>query len=184
MEEHLNSHSQFRAKDAVGVFTNQHDLDEAIAELEASHFPRHNISVVGDKSKLVNRFGSDAVEPEVLDNNPMVPKDAPLRIEEKNIGAGVIVSVPGYIVACIAGIIVYPASTIVLVAAMITGGIIGAGLGFLALTMIKAKRDARIQRQIDKGGLTLWVKTLRPEEEKAAQTIMMNHGAKNVHLNG
>lgn len=84
-------------KEAVGVFSNQRDMDEAIADLEAAMFPRHDISVIGSKAKMEERFGSETVSPELLEDNPQAPKDASIRPEEKTIASTVIIGVPAFL---------------------------------------------------------------------------------------
>jgi len=47
---------------------------------------------------------------------------------------------------------------------------------------IKTYLDNRVHEQIKEGGLVLWVKTFKPEQEKQAKEIMKDHGAQDVHF--
>ena len=170
------------SKEAVGVFKNKQDMDEAIADLEAAMFPRHDISVIGSKARMEKRFGSEAVSPELIEDNPRTPKDASVRPEERTIASTVIVGVPAYFMGCLAAVLVNPAPAMTLITAVTVGSIFGAAVGGCALYGVKAYLDSRLQEQIKEGGLVLWVKTFKPEQEKKAKTIMKTHGAQNVHF--
>ena len=171
-----------RQSEAVGIFSSQQDIDAAIADLEAAMFPRHDISVIGSKAKMQDRFGSEALSPELLEDNPRAPKDASIRPEEKTIASTVIVGVPAYFAGCIAGVLVNPASAVVLIAAVTLGSVVGAAIGGSLLYGIKVYLDNRVQKQLDEGGLVLWVKTLKPGQERKAKAIMKEHGARDVHF--
>jgi hypothetical protein len=169
-------------KEAVGVFNNKQDLDKAIADLEAAMFPRHDISVIGSKAKMEERFGSESVPPELLEDNPRAPKEASIRPEEKTIASAVLIGVPAYIAGCLAGVLVNPASPVVLISAVTFGSVVGAAIGGCFWYGIKVYMDNRVQEQLDKGGLVLWVKTSEPEQEEKAKVIMKDHGARDVHF--
>ncbi len=169
-------------KEAVGIFQNQQDMDEAIADLEAAMFPRHNISVIGSKARMEERFGSETLSPELLEDNPRAPKDASIRPEEKTIASTVIVGVPAFFGGCAAALMVNPATSLVLVTAVVFGSVVGAAIGGSVLFGIKTYLDNRVQEQIKEGGLVLWVKTFKPEQERQAKAIMKDHGAQDVHF--
>ena len=170
-------------KEAVGVFQTREELDEAIAELEASAFARHDINVLGSKSKLERRFGTAELPPRLLRNNPDVPKDAAIHPEERAIASGAIVGVPAYLAGCAAGVLVNPASNLLLIGAVSLGSAVGAVIGGCILYGVKAYMDLRTQKQIGQGGLILWVKTFKPEQETKAKKILETHGAQNIHFN-
>lgn len=169
-------------KEAVGIFNNQKNMDEAIADLEEAMFPRHDISVIGSKGRMEERFGSEAVSPELLEDNPRTPKDASIRPEEKTIASAVIVGVPAYFFGCLSALMVNPAPATVLLTAVTLGSVFGAAIGACVLYGVRVYLENRVQQQIDEGGLVLWVKTFKPEQEKKVKTIMKMHGAQDVHF--
>ena len=169
-------------REAVGVFDNIEQLDKAIAELETTAFPRQDISVLGNKNKVEEKFGSDTVKPEWVEDNPATPRGISIRPEEKTIGATVLIGVPAYFGGCIGALIVNPATNLILLGAVALGSLIGAGIGYAAFLGLKQRHNRAIKRQIDKGGLLLWVRTPGPHREVKAKDILRRYGAKHVHI--
>lgn len=171
-----------RTREAVGIFDNQAKLDSAVAELELSEFAHHDISVLGDQDTLEERFGSDTVKPERLEDNPEAPRGTYVHPEEKTIGASVVVGIPAYIAGCIAALMVNPATHFALLGAVTTGSLFGALLGGAVVYFMKQRMQSRATRQIKKGGLLLWVRTPNSTKEKRALDILRRHGGRHVHV--
>lgn len=171
-----------RTREAVGIFDNQSKLDAAVAELELSEFAHHDISVLGDQETLEERFGSQAVNPERLEDNPEAPRGTYVHPEEKTIGASVIIGVPAYIFGCIAALFVNPASNFALLGAVTTGSLFGALLGGIVVYFLTQRLQNRTRRQIKKGGLLLWVHTPNHTKERRAMDILRRHGGRHVHV--
>ena len=74
-------------REAVGVFDDPEKLNAAIAELEFTAFPRQDISVLGGSGNVEKQFGTPAVNPLLVEDNPDAPRVAPIRPEEKALGA-------------------------------------------------------------------------------------------------
>jgi len=174
--------AQEKTREAVAIFHDTDKLDAAVDELETSEFARHDISVLGNKEKVEERFGKDAVKPEWLEDNPNAPRGISIRPEERTIAASVMVGVPAYIGGCAGALAVNPASNIMLLGAVAVGSIIGALVGGAGVYAINNKITKRINRQISKGGLLLWVQTPDPEKEKTALDILRKQGGQHVHI--
>jgi hypothetical protein len=177
-----NYHAPTHVHEAVGVFTDLSKLDAAISELEHTAFPRHDISVLGNKKEIQERLQDGSIRLEWLEDYPEAPRDISVRPEEKTIGTTVLIGICGYIGGCIAAISVGTASTVYLLAAIAAGSILGIGIGMFAALAIWQQAQKKIQNQIDKGGLLLWVRTPEPEREELAQDIMRRHDGKHVHI--
>ena len=168
--------------EAVAVFDAPEKLDRAIRELEGSDFPRQSISVLANSEQVRERFGADAVDPEWLEDNDNTPRDISIRPEEKTIGASFLIGVPAYIFGCAAAIAYNPAPAPVLLAAITGGSIIGALIGVVLVYFIGLKMKKRIRKQIDKGGLLLWVTTPTAEKEKKALDILKKNNGLHTHI--
>lgn len=163
--------------EAVAVFDEPEKIDNAIRALEGSDFPRQDISVLANREKILERFGAEAVNPEWLEDSEFAPRNVPIRPEEKVIGASFLIGVPAYIVGCAAALSVNPAPTSTLLAAITGGSVVGALIGGALVYVIGKKMQARIRKQIDKGGLLLWVTTpTKDKEDKALEILKKNKG--------
>lgn len=180
MAQRMNT--QQTTREAVGVFNTLEDLDAAVAELEVTAFPRHDISVLGTQEDIKEKFGHRAVRAEWLEDNPEAPRMISVRPEEKAIGAGVVIGVCAYIAGCIAAVAGRELSGFMLVGAITASSFTGAVVGILLALVISHILQRRREMQLKKGGLLLWVRTPGPKREEIAQNIMSKHGARHVHL--
>ena len=172
------------AREAIGIFDDQEKLDAAIQELEATHFPRRDISVLGSAEEIEKRFGSEAVDPDLLKDSPRTLRSISIRPEEKTIGATAFIGLLGYVGGCIAALIVNPATSLILLSAIALGSLIGAGIGGFIIKMIRSNMHEHIQKQIKKGGVLVWVRTPEPRKEKNAKDILTRNGAKHIYMHG
>ncbi|PZQ44251.1 MAG: hypothetical protein DI551_10500 [Micavibrio aeruginosavorus] len=169
-------------REAVGLFQNSQDLQDAIRDLEGTAFPRQDISVMGSRSELEHIFGAREVDPRMAMDHAGTPRQAPTRPEEKTIGAAAAVGVGTYAgamgLALASGAVAFPA----IIGAAVIGGLGGGTLGAV-LTKIMGDRATRnIQKQIEKGGLLLWVRTPDEDRELLAKLILRKRGASEVHV--
>ncbi len=175
-------HEQERVREAVGLFDNINSLQEAVRALENTSFPRQDISVLGNRKDLEDKFGEPAVSPAMVEDNAETPRESPVRPEEQTIGAGVMVGVPAYVGAVAAAIAAGPISIPATLAAVTLGGTGGALMGGLLAKLMGDHYTHEVDAQIQKGGLLLWVRTPDQERESLACDIMQAHGAKNVRV--
>lgn len=173
---------QIFENEIVAIFDNLEGLDNAIDELKSKKFPRHNISILGTHKDMIAVFGDDAVLPEYAEDNPETPKAVSIKPEERTIGGALLVGVPAYIGGCFALFLASSAPIPVLLAAIAVGSIFGAILGGMALLVVYDKFRKKLEKQIDRGGLPLWVKTFEAEREKIATQILSKHGGHDVHI--
>ncbi len=173
---------QATIREAVGVFDDRKLLYAAIAELENTAFPRQDISVLGGPHNVEKEFGAPAVNPLLVEDNPDAPRVAPIRPEEKALGAAVLVGGAAYFGGCAAAIMSASSSDWQLLTAITIGSAIGAIAGTSVAFAIGALMDRRIKNQIKKGGLVLWVRTPGPNRERLAREILRKYGGRDVHI--
>ena len=176
-DENIPGEETFR--EVVGLFSTMESLQEAVRELEGSAFPRDAISVLGSRSEIEKIFGTTAIDTLDAEDDPRVPRQAPPRPEEKNIGAGALVGGAAYVGAVTAALVTMPASIPLTLAAVALGGGSGAALGAGLVSVLGHKLDDLAAEQIEKGGLLLWVRTPDEEREIIAFDIMKKYGAQN-----
>ncbi len=170
------------SREAMGVFSNPDQMQEAIRELESTAFPRDSISILGHRHTLEDRFGHGIADSDFVEDDPNAPREAPVRPEEQVIGASALVCCAAYIGVVSAGLAIGAASLPVTFMAIALGGGSGAALGGLLLSRIKYKYEQHIQEQLSDGGLLLWVRTPDAEREELACEILARHGAAHVRV--
>lgn len=170
-------------REVVGTFNSDKELQSAIDALGLEHFSRQEVSVIGSQIALKKQFNTTTVAPKKLSDNPDTPRGTNITPEEKGVGTGVAIS--SGIIAGVVGALcfieeieVFSAS----VPAAFIGGIIGALCGYLLARLIGGFFAARLQKQISRGGLLLWVRVSNQEQELIACKILKQHGGKKVHI--
>jgi hypothetical protein len=171
-----------KVREAVAVFHDLEQLNSAVDALESSQFARHEISVLGDREKVEEKFGEKAVNPAWVQDSPRTPRSVSIRPEEKMIGAAALIGIPAYFGGSIAAVLANPADNIILLSSVALGSVAGAAIGGALALLIRYQWRKQIEKQIDKGGLLLWVQTLGPRREKLALGILRNYGGRNAHI--
>jgi hypothetical protein len=179
---YTEDYMQEAIREAVGLFDNISSLQDAVRALENTAFPRQDISVLGNRKDIEEKFGSKAVSPAVAEDNPEAPRQSPVRTEEQVIGAGALVGSAAYIGAVAAAIAAGAVSVPATIAAVALGGGSGALAGGILAKVMGDHYTQEIKEQVDKGGLLLWVRTPDEEREHIACDIMQAHGAKHVKV--
>lgn len=169
-------------KEAVGLFETMDQLQLAVKELERTDFPRDSISVLGHHDEMSKNFPHFDLSVEAYEDDPNVARQAPVRSEEKTIGATVLVGGAAYLgamaAALSAGAVTFPA----IIAAAAIGGTGGAAIGGVLAKVFGDRYDHSIQEQIEKGGLLLWVRTPDEAKEQEAMRILNSFNARHVHI--
>lgn len=168
-------------REAVGIFNDNEKLQEAINELCTAHFERYDISVLGNEAAIKEKF-KQYRNPHELVDNPQTPRSINIAPEEMGvaqgavIGGGILVGVVAALTA--AGGVALPSTIPATVIGITAGSVIGSALAKLVGdTYLES-----LQKQIDKGGLIIWVRTTDENREKVACGILKNHGAEDVHI--
>lgn len=164
----------------IGVFQDQHELEEAIHELE-TEIPRQSFSVLESGARLKEVTGHRRVDPKMAAQVEGIPKRPPIYPEEKTIGMSAIVSCSIYI-AVLGGILsaLSTADISSIVSSAVIGGILGAALGLTIVAFIKNRIDSDTNRQIKAGGLPLWISIPSVGLERKARQILRKHGATDI----
>ncbi len=178
----MDTHLESQVREAVGVFHNMDDLQDAVRDLEGTAFPRQDISVMGDRKDIEDIFGSATMPPELMEDDPNTPRQSPVRPEEKTIGASALVGGTAYVGAVAAAIAAGAASIPAVIAAAALGGMGGAAAGGTAWQMIRHYLGHAEEEQFEKGGMLLWVRTPDKDREEIACGIMRSHGADHVRV--
>lgn len=160
-------------REAVGIFTDEKALAEAIAELESTAFPRHDISVLPAGQPLSARRAED---------DPNAPRTILIRPEERTIASGVIIGGGAYAGAMTSALLSTGAGFAAYLFMIFFGMLAGASLGGLIVYALATRFRQTWDVTLNSGGTVLWVRTPGEKEENLACQIMRRHGAQDVHI--
>jgi hypothetical protein len=171
-------------REAVGVFDDPRELQDALDDFEQNGFMRQELSILapegGAGQELVKRYShvSEAAD------DPKAPRTVPLPEEIIGELEGSVIGIPLYISA-IAGTCIVAGSGGTLLATLAAAAAAGAGgaaIGTLLANYIAKHHADRLQDHLERGGLLLWAAIRDEEQEKRARRIFSRHGAHDVHV--
>jgi hypothetical protein len=161
-------------REVVAAFDDAEALERAVFELETQGFDRAACSVLTTEKTLEGALGHRYQQVREVEDDPAVPRETFFsrisRLEAEAFPAPVLASLGWLTLAGVGGAI--PA-----VVAAGVGALIGVALGGL----IHHHHAARIQEQLARGGIVLWVGIRDAATEEKATRILREQGAHDVH---
>jgi hypothetical protein len=171
-------------REAVGVFDSANDLQSTIEELLSSGFRRADLNLLAGDDAVHEKLSGGFVEFPAVANDPDLSRTAYLSREAIGDAQGGIV-----------GGLVYAKAAVGIGALVIAGGLIlaatvaatsvGEAGGIIGRLFAKWLGDTHaqyLQRQLDRGGLLLWVRTRDANAEDRAVNIMKRHASPGFHV--
>jgi hypothetical protein len=171
-------------REAVGIFDGATDLQNAIDELLSSGFNRAELSLLASEHIVEEKLGRHYEKITHLDDAPGVPRAAYVSTEAIGDAKGGLIGGLGYVGAvAAAGAIVASGGTLAaaLGAAALAGGA-GGLIGSVLAKLVGDRHARQLQEHIERGGLLLWVRTWKSEDEARATEILTRHSGRQVHV--
>lgn len=171
-------------REAVGIFHDVIQLEEAVGELQSSGFDRAQISLLAGEEAVIEKLGAVYEKTQDAEDDPAAPRTAFVSkgsiAETKTLATGLLVYV-GAIAAT--GAVVASGGTLgPIIAAAAAGGGASGAIGFALTRLLGDKKAKDMQEQLDHGGVVVWVQAPSPTEESKACEILRKHGAADVHV--
>lgn len=171
-------------REAVGVFMTVDDLDQTVEDLRGQGFDTADISVLASDETVERKLGHRLADTRTAEDDPMVPRRPWSAPQARTEGTGALVGVLGYLGAVGAGVLTLAtggtAAAAAIIGVLAGGGAAVAGVR-LANAIGKPLADS-LQRQIDHGGILLWVRVCDDARATLAKQILTHHGASDVHV--
>ncbi len=171
-------------REAVGVFDDAPSLEAAIDELQSSGFGRAEISLLADDATIFAKLGHLYDRVQEFEDDPDVPRTAYVSKESLGDAEGGIIGALTYLPAITAaGVVVAAGGPMgaAFIAAALYGGA-GALVGTVLALLLGETYANRLEHQIDKGGLILWVRTWDQAHADRAMRILRDNGGHDVHV--
>ena len=171
-------------REAVGVFNNAENFQDAIDELLSSGFHRAELSLLASEHAVQEKLGHRYKRVNELSDDPRVPRMAYISTEAIGGAEGGLIGALVYVGAtAAAGAIVVSGGTLAgVITAMALAGGAGGLIGTLLARWVGDKHADYLQEQMDHGGLLLWVRTRDAAKEEHATEILRKHSARDVHV--
>ena len=170
--------------EAIALFETQDDFQDAVDDLLTHGFDHSDISLLAGEQKVRQKLHHGYGEVRQMEDDPAAPLTDYVLIETIGDAEGALIGVPLY-VGAVVGVGIAAASGATLVAAVMwaaAAGGAGALVGWIMARRLDRRHAQYIKRQIDAGGIPLWVRIRSPEHESRAAEILSRHAGKDVHV--
>lgn len=171
-------------REAVGVFHDLPSFRDAVDDLLNAGFDRSDLSLLASTEAVEDKLGHAYRKIQELEDDPSVPRAAYVGDHSLAEGRTGVIGGLAYIGAML-GVGAVVASGGTLAAAIAAAALAGGGggvLGGLAARYLGRKQAENLQKQLERGGLLLWVRVRDDEREKQAVEILERYRAENVHV--
>jgi hypothetical protein len=176
--------AEHEVREAVGVLQDARSLQAAVDELLVNGFDRSFLSLMATAATVEQELGHRYRRVEEMADDPNAPHVAFVGVDSPVTGQGAAASALAYVGACVAaGVVVGSGGAMALaIAAAVGAGAGGGMIGALLGRFVEGYHARRLQEQLERGGLLLWVRTPDPRSEELACAILERNGATQVHL--
>ena len=173
-------------REVVGVFGDVNALECAAQDLMSAGFDRNLLSLLATDAAVKAHYKGRMVRVEQLEDDPTAPRIAYVDRDTLGVGQGALVGGLFYLGAAVAtgAVLVSGGALLPALGAAIAGGVGGGALGGVLAARLGAETGAKIDQEVHRGGLILWVRTNSDDEDARAIKIMTDCGGTHVHAHG
>ncbi len=177
----MSTQPKTNAIEAVAVFHEVADLDNAVEALGKAGFDKDDVSLLASESAVEEKLGQRYERVEDLEDDPKAPRVAYRTLTDFAENERTIANSLTYLPAMLA------AGTVVASAGVVAAAVTGAAVGGAVLSTVLARwldktHADHLQEQLEHGGLLLWVNTPTEEKQESALRILKAHAASDVHI--
>ena len=169
-----------RVREVVAVMEDVPALEMAVEELRTAGFESEAISLLASGSAVEAKLGHRYERVEEMADDPDAPRATFVSTKTVNQREdwvlGSLTTLPALLAA---GTVV--ASTGAVAAAIAGSAAVGAAIATVFTRWMDKGHADRLQEQLDRGGILLWVRTPDPEREAAAIAILRRYASHDVH---
>lgn len=171
----------YEEREAVAIFQDETSLNAAIDELMQLGIRRQDLSLLADSKSVPGR---DATAEKEADEDFTEREDV-VSPESRTEGLAALVGVPIYVAgAGVAAVAATGGAAALIPAIAITAcsGLAAGAVGLLLARVFGRHHAERVQDQIARGGLLLWVHLPDKERDAKVLEVLRRNGASDVHV--
>jgi hypothetical protein len=169
--------------EVVGVFHEPDDLESAIDELLSSGFDRADLSLLANENAVATKLGGYYQPASELADDPAAPRSAFVSTAAIGDAEGALIGGLAYVGATVAvgAVVMSGGALAATIAAAVLAGGTGGLIGSVLAHWVGHHHAVYLGKQIENGGLLLWVRAWNPSDEARALEIIGKHAADKVH---
>jgi outer membrane lipoprotein SlyB len=170
--------------EAVAVVDDAERMQAAIDDLLNHGFDQADISMLASEEAIEQKLGHLYTRVQDLEESEDVPRKEYVSTAARGDAQGGLIGGLMYVgaLAAVGGVFASGGTLGVALASAAAAAGAGGAAGAALAKVIGDRHAKELQRQLDRGGLLLWVRTREPELETRAKEILRQHSGKDVHL--
>jgi hypothetical protein len=162
-------------REVVGVFDDPEALEQAVFALETHGIDRAAFSLLADEATVERELGHRYQRVAEMEDEPAAPRETFFsRVSRAEAEYGLPVGLASVGALALVGV----GGLLPVLVAAGGGAALGAGLG----RMMHRRHARRVEEQLARGGLLLWVNVRDAAQEKTAVETLTAHSAHDVHV--
>jgi len=171
-------------REAVGVFDDAGTLEAAIDELLRSGFDRSDISLLAGEDAIRQKLGHIYRKVEEVEDDPDIPRAVYVSTAARGNAEGALVGGLAYVgaLAAAGAVLTTGGALAAAIGAAAAAGGAGGAIGAVLAGMMEKHHADTVGRQIDRGGLVLWVRLWDKSQRERAVAILAKHSAHDIHV--
>jgi len=171
-------------REAVAVFDSEEEMLDVIDELGSAGIDRSEMSVLPSVETVEKQIGHRLTSVNETVDDPAIGRAIPLDMASFGEAQGVLIAAPAYVGAismAIASVVIV--EDYVMIAILVTvGASLGAFVGYFLAAWLKKNHQRHVDKQLERGGLVLWIQIRDKLHEDHITDILSHHEAHGVHI--
>ncbi len=171
-------------REAVAVFDSEEEMLDVIDELGNAGIDLSEMSVLPPVETVEKQMGHRLNSVTETVDDPAIGRAVPLDMASFGEAQGVLIGAPAYVgamsMAIASAVIVEDYATIAVLVTV--GASLGAIVGYFLASWLKKNHQRYVNKQLERGGLVLWVHIRDKIHEDHVTDILSHHVAHDVHI--
>ena len=163
-------------REVAAVFDSAEILERAVFDLQTHGFDRAAFSLLASEHAVEQKLGERYHRVEEMEDEPKAPRETFFSRASRLEAEFGLAPALAFAAAVAMGL----GSTVITLPILVAAGG-GAALGALLGRIIYRHHAERLQEQLERGGLLLWVNVRNPDEERKAIMILKADAGRHVH---
>lgn len=171
-------------RELVALFDDPDALEDAIEALELHGFDRADIAIVAGPETLRRALHRERLAMSEVADDPEAPARVPVDRHERAEGKAALAAALALLAGFTGGAaaVVIGAELLAAYGLALAAGAVGGGLGWLAGRGIERRYLGGLAREVEAGGIVLWVRLREGRDPALAEAVLREHGGRQIHL--
>ncbi|MGQ3888722.1 hypothetical protein ACQUW5_06770 [Legionella sp. CNM-1927-20] len=166
------------------ILSSEHRVERVFNKLTQTTVARHDITIQGSPSAIADKFGTQYLEPNRVQESKDAPKQEPYLADDFGWLKGFAFSIPmfiGLVIGLLIGGDLRDDITDNLIFGFI-GALVGGAVGYFISRLITLRRTKANREQANQGGFVIWISITNEDQINEVMDILKQYGATNIKI--